>query len=479
MKMTEAEYLELLRTDFLSYLHWAFFELNPEERLLLAPYIELMASKLEDCRLGKIKRLIISLPPRYLKSHCASISFPTWLLGHATGKKIICASYGQELANKLALDSRTLMMSPMYQAIFPTRLSPDKRAIDSFRTTAQGERMATSVGGALTGMGADFLIIDDPLKPDEALSDVQRKKCIDWFENTLRSRLNSKTEGCIILIMQRLHQNDLAGHLIEQGGWEVLSFSAIAETDEMHLIDTPLMKHRIFSRKAGEELHPERETKAMLEKTREVIGAYNFFSQYQQNPIPKEGVMVKDEWLQYYDEPPLAYEISMVIQSWDTAVKSGAMNDFSVCTTWTVTRKGHYYLTHVYRKKLQYPELRRTVIDLCNRHKPRHVLIEDKSSGSQLIQDLEKELGTKIKAFMPLAGTSKVERLNSITDLFEAGKVFLPNKAHWLHDYRSELTSFPGAKHDDQVDSTTQALTHLKNSNSSLAIWEKLGRRNA
>lgn len=478
MKMTEAEYLQLLRTDFLSYLHWAFFELSPEEKLFLAPYIELMASKLEACRLGKIKRLIINLPPRYLKSHCASVSFPTWLLGHAPGKKVICASYGQELANKLALDSRRLMMSPMYQSIFSTRLSPEKRATDDFRTTAQGGRMATSVGGALTGMGADFLIIDDPQKPDEALSDVQRKKCIDWFENTLRSRLNSKTDGCIILIMQRLHQNDLAGHLIEQGGWEVLSFPAIAETDEMHQIHNPLLKHRVLTRKAGEVLHHERETKEMLENTRELIGAYHFFSQYQQNPIPKEGVMVKDEWLQYYDEPPQMSERSIVIQSWDTAVKSGDMNDFSVCTTWAVTRNGHYYLIHVYRKKLQYPELRRAVIDLCNQHKPRHVLIEDKSSGSQLIQDLEKELGAKIKAFMPLSGTTKAERLNSITDLFEGGKVFLPKKAHWLHDYRSELTSFPGAKHDDQVDSTSQALTHLKNSNSSLAIWEKLGRRN-
>jgi predicted phage terminase large subunit-like protein len=479
MKMTEIEYLHFLRKDFLTYLHWAFFELNPEDKLLLAPYIELMASKLEACRLGKIKRLIINLPPRYLKSHCSSIAFPTWLLGHAPGTKIICASYGQELANKLALDSRTLMMSPRYQSIFSTRLSSEKKAIDSFKTTANGERMATSVGGALTGMGADFLIIDDPLKPDEALSDVQRNKCIDWYKNTLRSRLNSQTNGCIILIMQRLHQNDLAGHLIEQGDWEVLSFPAIAETDEMHLIDNSPFTHRVFTRKAGEELHPERETKEMLEKTRELIGQYNFSSQYQQNPIPKEGLMIKDEWLQYYEEPPQATEISMVIQSWDTAVKSGAMNDFSVCTTWTATRKGHYYLTHVYRKKLQYPELRRAVIELSNQHKPRHVLIEDKSSGSQLIQDLEKELGSKIKPFTPLAGTSKIERLNSITDLFEAGKVFLPKKASWLHDYRSELTSFPGAKYDDQVDSTSQALTDLKNSNSSLAIWEKLGRRGA
>jgi predicted phage terminase large subunit-like protein len=476
MKMTEAEYLELLRTDFLSYVQWAFYELNPGAKLLMAPYIELMASKLEACRLGEIKRLIITLPPRYLKSHSASIALTTWLLGHSPATEIICASYGQDLANKLALDSRTLMMSSVYQALFPTRLSPEKRAVDDFRTTAKGGRMATSVGGVLTGRGADFLIIDDPLKPDEAVSDAQRKTANDWCDGTLQSRLNNKKEGCIILIMQRLHQNDVAGHLLEQGGWEHLSFPAIAETDEHYEIEHLPVKNRFFERKTGEALHPERETKEMLEQTRDRIGSFHFFSQYQQNPIPKEGVMVKDEWLQYFDEPPQASDISMVIQSWDTAVKSGAMNDFSVCTTWAVTRKGHYYLIHVYRKKLQYPELRRAVIELCNQHKPRHVLIEDKSSGSQLIQDLEKELGSKIKAFMPLPGTTKTERLNSITDLFEAGKVFLPKKAHWLHDYRSELTSFPGAKHDDQVDSTSQALTHLKNSNSSLAIWEKLGR---
>lgn len=476
MKMTETEYLELLRTDFLSYLHWAFFELNPAEKLLLAPYIELMASKLEACRLGKIKRLIINLPPRYLKSHCASVAFTTWLLGHAPGIKIICASYGQELANKLAFDSRKLMMSPMYQSIFGTRLASEKRAIDSFRTTANGERMATSVGGVLTGMGADFLIIDDPLKPEEALSEVLRNKCNDWYKNTLSSRLNQKTDGCIILIMQRLHQNDLAGFLIEQGGWEVISFPAIAETDEEHVIEDLNCGNRVFIRKAGDALHPERETKEMLEKTRELIGSYNFYSQYQQNPIPKDGLMIKDEWLQFYDELPEQNQFSEVIQSWDTAVKSDSMHDFSVCTTWGITRKREFYLINVYRKKLPYPELKRSVIELCSEHKPRHIVIEDKSSGSQLIQDLVKELGSKVKPFLPLAGTSKLERLNSITDLFEEGKVFLPKKATWLHDYRSELTSFPGCKHDDQVDSTTQALTYLKNSPSSLATWEKLGR---
>ena len=227
-----AEYGWILRNDFASFIERAFLELNPQTEFMPSPYIELLASALDSCRRGETKRLIINLPPRTLKSHAASVAFPTWLLGHDPSLQIICASYGQDLADKHARDSRSIMASQFYRTLFPrTVLSPDKQAVGDFVTTQQGFRMATSVGGVLTGRGGDVLILDDILKPDDALSDTRRKAANDWYFNTLLSRLNSKKDGAIILVMQRLHQEDLVGEVLEREQWRVLSLPAIAQED--------------------------------------------------------------------------------------------------------------------------------------------------------------------------------------------------------------------------------------------------------
>ena len=257
MTLTLAEYTHILRHDLTSFIHRAFYELNPQTAFLPAPYIELIASKLEACRRGEIRRLIINVPPRSLKSHCASVVFPAWLLGHDPSATIICVSYGQELSDKFARDTRRLIQSPFYKALFPTRLA-ERQAVNDFVTTKQGNRFATSVGGVLTGRGADIIIIDDPLKPDEALSSSRRTAGNGWYDNTVLSRLNDKARGCIIIIMQRLHQDDLVGHVLEQEDWEVLSLPAIAEFDQVHIIHGPFGR-RDFRRVAGTALHPERE----------------------------------------------------------------------------------------------------------------------------------------------------------------------------------------------------------------------------
>src|SRR5579872_7290686 len=239
MTVTGREYLTLLRCDFCGFIERSFNELYPHAEYLPNWHIEVMASKLEAIRRHEITRLIITLPPRNSKSHCASIAFPVWLLGQQPSAQIIGASYGQDLANKLAMDCRSLMWSRFYQQLFPTRLLPQRQAVQEFATTEGGFRLATSVGGVLTGRGADFIIIDDPLKPDEAVSDVRRKAVNDWFDQSLVSRLNDKRQGCIVLIMQRLHEDDLVGHVLEQGGWKLLRFPAIAEEHELYTIETP------------------------------------------------------------------------------------------------------------------------------------------------------------------------------------------------------------------------------------------------
>jgi hypothetical protein len=210
--LSEAEYRFILQRDFYSFMLLCFYHLHSHTTFLSAPHIEVLVSKLEQCRLGMIKRLIITLPPRSLKSLCASVAFPAWYLGHHPWAQIIGVSYGQYLAEKFARDCRSVMTSDWYQRIFRTRLA-DRQAVADFMTTDQGGRLATSVGGVLTGRGADLIVIDDPLKPDEALSETQRKAVNDWYDNTLLSRLNDKANGRIVIIMQRLHQDDLVGHV--------------------------------------------------------------------------------------------------------------------------------------------------------------------------------------------------------------------------------------------------------------------------
>jgi hypothetical protein len=293
------EYLEVLRQDFPSFIERSFYELHPGQRLLFAPHIELTAAKLEVVRKGKIKRLVINLPPRHLKSHIASVALVGWILGHDPGKHIICASYGQDLANDLAGLTRRLMQCPFYRGLFGSLLA-GRQAIEDFETIAGGRRLATSVGGVLTGRGADLIIIDDPQKADDALSESSRKATHTWFDNTLLSRLNDKENGAIIIVCQRLHQDDLVGHVIEQGDWEMLALPAIAEEDESHVIEGILGK-RVYARRAGDVLHPDRESRESLAQTRAAIGEFSFASQYQQNPIPLGGAMVKRAWLRDYE----------------------------------------------------------------------------------------------------------------------------------------------------------------------------------
>jgi predicted phage terminase large subunit-like protein len=469
-ELSYAEYEFILRQDLMTFIERSFYELNPQTIFSASPHIEMLASKLEACRQGKIKRLIVNLPPRSLKSHAVSVAFPAYLLGGDPASQIICASYGQDLADKHARDCRTLMGSLFYQRVFPqTRLSTERQSVSEFMTTELGFRMSTSIGGVLTGRGADFIILDDPLKPDDALSETRRTSVNQWYDNSLLSRLNSKETGVIIIVMQRLHQDDLVGHVLGQGDWEVLSFPAIAERDEVHIIDSPLGR-RLFERKQGHALQPARESLETLRTIRQTIGEYNFASQYQQDPMSLGGAIVKTDWLTRYDATNRPSTFSCVVQSWDTANKSGELNDFSVCTTWGVF-DGHYYLLDVFRKRLNYPDLKRAVVELARQHDADSIVIEDKASGTQLIQELKHEaMLYGIKPYEPPPGSDKVLRLHTQTALFESGRVLLPISAPWLDEYVRELAGFPGSKYDDQVDSTTQALDYLKK-NGSLEMW--------
>lgn len=448
-----------MRQDFALFVERSFAELNPHTRYLHNWHIEVMADALDQCHLGKLKRLIINVPPRSLKSHLGSIAFSAYLLGHNPSTQVICVSYAKDLADKLASDSRSLMNSAWYQELFPlTRLASGRSMLGDYATTCGGFRLSTSVGGVLTGRGADFIIIDDPLKPDEAISETQRRSVNNWYDHTLVSRLNDKRAGCIIVIMQRLHEDDLAGHLLQQGGWKLLRFPAIAEEDKQHTIHT-LYGKRTFMRRKGEALHPERESVELLAQMREIIGEYNFAGQYQQSPSPLGGGMIKQSWFKRYTPAELPKEFDLIFQSWDTANKAGELNDYSVCTTWGVHQK-KLYLLHVLRKRLDYPQLRRTVKEHAALYGANNILIEDKASGTQLIQDLHAD---GVHGATRYANSSdKIMRMHSASATIENGFVHVPEQSEWLPEYVHEISAFPFGKYDDQVDSTSQALDWCK-----------------
>ncbi|MGB6663068.1 MAG: terminase, partial [Xanthobacteraceae bacterium] len=384
--LTKSEYQALLRSDFYAFIQRVFYEINPHTKFKGNWHIELLAAKLEACRLGKIKRLIINIPPRSLKSICASVALPAWLLGKDPAAQVMCVSYAQDLSEKHARDCRAVMSTDWFQGLFPTRLSADRNAVQEFVTTLQGYRLTTSVGGVLTGRGADFIIIDDPLKPEEALSETQRKAANEWFSHTLHSRLNDKSSGCILIIMQRLHEDDLVGHVLAQEGWDVVSFPAIAECDEEIVVDT-VFGTMLVKRGAGDALHPARESCADLDQIRKTLGEYHFSGQYQQAPAPRGGGMVKEAWFKRYGPNELPDKFDRIIQSWDTANKPTELSDYSVCTTWGLKDK-RIFLLNVFRKRLDYPSLKRAVREQFAAYDPSVILIEDKASGTQLIQEM-------------------------------------------------------------------------------------------
>lgn len=441
----------ICRTDFVSFIHKTFHILAPNSPLLMNFHIRAIAYHLELVRLGIIKRLIINLPPRSLKSIMTSVAFPAFALGHDPSKRIIVVSYGSDLAIKLGNDFRIIMNDLKYQRLFPMTLpSRIKNTEMEFTTTKNGGRLATTIDGSLTGRGGDILIVDDPLKPAEALSNSRREYVNNWFNNTLVSRLDDVQNGAIIVVMQRLHDDDLTGTLLRSSEkWVHLKLPAIA--DEEQKIQIGHNKYHL--RRVGDVLHAERAPKSILELMRS-LDPDTFGAHYQQAPIPPGGIIIKREWVRTYDQLPKRTSSSLVIQSWDTASKDGESSSWSACTTWLL-HDGNYYLMHVLRERLDYPSLRERAIAHASVYKPRKILIEDTGVGTGLVAEMKKA-GLPAIAVKPEADKKTRMKIQSIK--FESRRVFVPVHAPWLAEYTAELFAFPNVRFDDQVDSTAQAL---------------------
>ncbi|MDB5715880.1 MAG: Phage uncharacterized protein-like protein [Sphingomonadales bacterium] len=464
-----AEFDAMTRISFVLFVQRVFAELNGGNQYKDNWHVHLIAAELENIRHGKTQFLAITQPPRSLKSIMASVALSAWLLGHNPAAKIIAVSYGQILSDDLAQMTRRVMLSAWYRQLFPRTRIAVRSPVSDFHTTAGGRRLATSIGGAATGIGADYIIIDDPTKPSEANSDVERATANAWVRQTLMSRFNDQTKASIVLVMQRLHEQDVVGDMQAYLELRVVNLPAIAQDDEHHEITTPfgVMRHH---RCKGDALHPEREPLEVLDRLRAALGEYAFSAQYLQMPSPPGGGIIRLEHFQRFDRanPP---EFEYNITSWDTASKARELNDYSVGTAWGVRGKLAYLLA-VKRVKADFPDLLKAIKDQARLWSPKRILIEDTASGIQLIQQLQYEGIGNVEGRKVL--NDKVMRMRNQTAPIEAGLVYLPSSAPWLAELEHELQMFPAGRYDDQVDSVSQALGYIYGHDPFRALMEAM-----
>jgi predicted phage terminase large subunit-like protein len=439
----------ILATDFRAFVDYVFGLLRPG--ILFKPnwHIDAMAHKASQVASGEVKRLIIAVPPRNLKSIIASVALPAWYLGHNPSERVVAVSYSAELAKTHANDFRRVVTDPLYQAAFP-KMRLARETDSEIHTTMRGRRYATSIGGTLTGRGGNLLIVDDPLKPGDAISEVSRQRVIEWFGSTLMTRPDDKQAARIMVVMQRIHVDDLVGHLLHSdAGYEVLSLPAVAQSTTTY----DLGGGRTHIREKGDLLHPAHEPAEVLREIKKSMGSMLFSAQYQQAPEPAGGKIIKRKMLRYYSTVERR-PTDRIVLSWDIALSEQEAADYSACVV-LLNRGDSYFVLEVIRGKFPFNKLKEKIIQVKERYgRAASLVIEESGISYGLIQAL-REQNVNVVDYKPQG--EKDERLISQIDLFEGGSVLLPKEAPWLEEFVAELLSFPG-RHDDQVDALAQGL---------------------
>jgi predicted phage terminase large subunit-like protein len=416
-----------------------------------------MARAFEKVASGKLKRLIINMPPRHTKSEFASYLLPAWFLGKYPHKKVIQTSHTAELAVGFGRKVRNLVDQEAYTRIFPgVGLQTDSKAAGRWATNKGGDYFAIGVGGAVTGKGADLLIIDDPHSEQEAaLAETNPEiydKTYEWYTSGPRQRL--QPGGSIVVVMTRWSKRDLTGQVIkaeaQRGGeeWEIIDFPAILPS--------------------GNPLWPEFWSINELNALQKELPNSKWMAQYMQHPTSEVSAIVKREWWQIWEEedPP---HCDFVLQAWDTAFEKSNRSDYSACTTWGVfyqkdpdtdKTEANIILLNAFRDRLEFPSLKQKALDQMQEYNPDSIIIEKKASGAPLIYEL-RAMGIPVQEFTPVKGNDKITRLNAVSDLFASGRVWAPN-TNWAEEVIDEVASFPAGEHDDYVDSLSLALMRFR-----------------
>jgi predicted phage terminase large subunit-like protein len=413
-----------------------------------------MADAFERVANGTCKRLIINMPPRHTKSEFASYLLPAWFLGKFPHKKVIQASNTGELAVGFGRKVRNLVDSEVYGSIFPNlALQADSKAAGRWNTSKGGDYFAIGVGGTVTGKGADVLIIDDPHSEQEAAMAASNPdiydKVFEWYTSGPRQRL--QPGGSIVVVMTRWAQRDLTGQVLKSAAqrsgeeWEVIEFPAILPS--------------------GKPLWPQFWSLEELTALREELPNSKWQAQYQQNPVGNESAIVKRDWWKWWekDDPP---RCDYILQSWDTAFEKTQRADYSAGTTWGIfdceedNFAPNIILLNTYKKRVEFPELKRDVLREYNEYEPDSLIVEKKASGAPLIYDL-RAMGIPVQEYTPSKGQDKIARLNSVSDIIASGKVWVP-QTRWAEELVDEIAAFPSGEHDDLVDATTLALMRFR-----------------
>ena len=472
-----------------NYIKHAWEIIEPATEFKSNWHIEYIAEHLELVEEGHIKRLLINMPPRNTKSIVATVMYPTWSWIKSSHKKFISLSYSNALSKKHNMNRRDIILSPWYQNNWGDRFSikDDKNTQTVFENNKQGFMFSTSITGALTGEGSNVIIIDDPHNPQGAESDAERETAVTFFKQTLPSRLNDKKKGAIIVIMQRLHEQDVSGHILaKDSGYVHLNLPAIAE--KKTIIYFP-KSDQVIVREEGDILNPKREDKAELDQLKRDMGSYAFAGQYQQNPTPSEGGTFKKHWWKFWQYPgqnlppisvkvpykgkdgtekykdDLIYPVDLPtpeqqFQSWDLAFKDTKGSDFVASGIWNKVQANHY-LIDLLEMRLSFTETLAHFRKMTNKypHTTRK-LVEDKANGPAVINMLKNEIAGII-AYNP-GSDSKLSRAEAVTHIVESGNVYLPhpNIASWTNDFIDRCAKFPKVTNDDIIDQMSQYLNY-------------------
>jgi len=443
LKLGEEKKKKLAQKDFLSFVK----QIWPE--FIEGEHHKVIADKFNKLASGEIKRLIVNMPPRHTKSEFASTLLPAWMIGNTPKLKIIQTTHTGELAVRFGRKAKTLIDSPEYQDIFKTRLREDSQAAGRWETAQGGEYFAAGVGGAITGRGADLLIIDDPHSEQDAMNMSALERAYEWYTSGPRQRL--QPGGKIVCVMTRWNTKDLTGVLLKN--------QSEPKSDQWDLVEFPAIMP------SGDPVWPGYWKLDELESVKASLSVGKWNAQWMQNPTSEEGAIIKREWWQHWDKDELPV-LDHVIQSYDTAFMKKETADYSAITTWGIFRENEdsapqMILLDAMKERLEFPELRRVAKEQYDYWQPETVLVEAKASGLPLTYEL-RNMGIPVVNYTPSRGNDKHTRVNSVAPLFESGKIWAPTDKQFAQEVMEECAAFPYGDHDDLVDSMTQAVMRFR-----------------